>query len=459
LIELALLLLSFLLIAACGAFVAAEFALVTVDRVAVDRAAAQGDRKARGVATALSSLSTQLSGAQVGITITNLAIGFLAEPSISALVDGPLEAVGVPSGVVPGIALVIGLLLGTVLTMLFGELVPKNLAIARPLATARATQGFQRGFTTAMAWPIRSLNRLANRILGLYGIQAQEELASARSPEELAALVKRSAQQGVLERPTALLLERTLAFGGKIAADILTPRVRVRFVAGNATAADVLALTRTTGLSRFPVVNDRDLDDVIGVVHVKQAAAVPLEQRETTAVADLMSTPVLVPSTLELDPLLALLREQGMQLAIVFDEFGGTDGVVTFEDVVEEIVGEISDEHDRLGRHVRRHRDGSWSISGLLRPDEVRELTGVALPSGPDYDTVAGLVLERLGHLARVGETTTVQLDAPTTVDLDGDGLPDPQTVDLTVERVQGRRVDRIRLSVPARSAGGQDRQ
>jgi CBS domain containing-hemolysin-like protein len=438
-----LLLLSLALVATCAGFVAAEFAFVTVDRASVERAAEAGDRRAEGTRKALRTLSTQLSGAQLGITITNLAIGFLAEPAISRLVAGPLESAGVPAGAVPGVSIAIGLALGTAVTMVFGELVPKNLAIARPLATARAMQGFQRGFTTSMALPIRFLNGTANRIVRSLGIEPQEELASARSPEELVSLVRRSAQEGVLERPTARLLEKSLAFGEKTAGDIKTPRVRARFV-----DADVIELTRQTGHSRFPVTGG-SVDDVVGVVHVKQAVGVPVGDRQTVTVAEVMSPPLMVPESLELDPLLVLLRGHGLQMALVVDEYGGTEGVVTLEDVVEEIVGDIADEHDRPGAHVRRRRDGTWSLSGLLRPDEVGELTGVVLPEDDDYDTLAGLVLDRLGRMPAVGETVTVELPPPTEVD-DLDSEPDEtrQAAVLTVERLQGLRVDRIALAV-----------
>ena len=435
-----LLLLSLLLVLACGAFVAAEFAFVTVDRAAVERAAQAGDRRAQGTRTALRSLSTQLSGAQLGITITNLAVGFLAEPAISRLVAGPLEAADLPAGAVPGISIGLGLAAGTALTMVFGELVPKNLAIAKPLATARAMQGFQRGFTRAMALPIRFLNGTANRVVRWFGIEPQEELASARSPEELASLVRRSAQEGVLETPTARLLEKSLAFAEKTAGEIKTPRVRAHFVAEDVPVAEVIELTRQTGHSRFPVIGD-GVDDIAGIVHVKQAVGVPVADRQRVRVSDVMSAPLLVPETLELDPLLALLRGHGLQLAVVVDEYGGTEGVVTLEDVVEEIVGDIADEHDRPGAHVRRHRDGSWSLSGLLRPDEVRELTGLRLPDDDDYDTLAGLVLDGLGRVPERGESITVALP-PSTMDEAG------RRAVLTVERLDGMRVDRVSVRV-----------
>lgn len=212
-IEILLVLASLLLVAACGAFVAAEFSFITVDRPTVERAAAGGDRQAAGVLSALGSLSTQLSGAQVGITLTNLLIGFLAEPAVARLIDGPLEAAGVPGGSVPGLSIAIALVLATTITMVFGELVPKNLAIARPLATARAVSAFHRGFTRVFRPAIRFLNNTANAILLRVGVQPQEELASARTAQELTSLVRRSAERGTLEFDTAVLLERSIAFG------------------------------------------------------------------------------------------------------------------------------------------------------------------------------------------------------------------------------------------------------
>jgi len=227
LLEVLLILLALALVLACGAFVAAEFAFVTVDRSAVDRAAEGGDRRAQGVREALRTLSTQLSGAQVGITVTNLLIGFLAEPSIARLIDGPLESLGLSAGVVDVVALIIALVLATGVTMVFGELVPKNLAIAQPLATARAVQGFMRGFTRATRPVIALLNGSANALLRRLGIEPQEELRSARSSTELASLIARSASVGTLNPDTAELLERSVEFGARTA-EVNLPAAAVR---------------------------------------------------------------------------------------------------------------------------------------------------------------------------------------------------------------------------------------
>jgi len=437
--DLLLLALALLLIAACGVFVAAEFAFVTVDRAQVDRAAEAGDHAAQGVQSALRSLSTQLSGAQVGITVTNLAIGFLAEPAVSHLIRGPLESAGVPDGAVRPVATAIGLALGTFLTMIFGELVPKNLAIAKPMQTARATQRFMRAFTAAMRIPIRLLNGSANAVVRRLGLEPQEELRSARSSTELASLISRSGSVGTLDRDTAELMERSVEFGTRTAGEIMTPRVRTLSLEEGDRALQVIELARSTGHSRFPVL-DAD-DTVVGTVHVKNAVALPVHERATTRVKHLMAKPIVVPDTLRLDPLLALLRKDGFQLAVVLDEYGGHAGIVTLEDVVEEIVGDISDEHDRFGSRARKRRDGSWLLSGLLRPDEVEDLTAVRLPESEDYDTVAGLVLQVLGRIPERGDIAEVPV--PETSD---DGESREQLVTLTVEHMDGLRIDRVAL-------------
>ncbi len=451
--EVPYLLVSLALIVACGMFVAAEFAFVTVDRASVDRAAEAGDRGARGVQSALRALSTQLSGAQVGITLTNLVIGFLAEPAIAQLVDDPLEAAGLPASWVRPVSVGFGLALATVLTMLFGELVPKNLAIARPLGTAKATQAFQRGFTAAMRLPIAVLNGSANAIVRRLGIEPQEELRSARNSDELASLVRRSASQGTLDVGTARLMERSVTFADRMAGEIMTPRVRMDSVRTDAPVAEVVEAARRTGHSRFPVVLDGD-DDVVGAVHVKNAVAVPAERRGTVPVSAVMVDATVVPESLRLDPLLALLKEEGFQMAVVVDEYGGTAGVVTLEDVVEEIVGDIADEHDRLGSAARRRRDGSVSVSGMLRPDEVESVTGVELPEHEDYDTVAGLIMQRLGRMAAPGDAVVVPL--PRYADDEGDPLP-PQVAELRVERLDGLRIDRVSVRTRAATAGDRD--
>ncbi len=443
---------SLLLMLACGVFVAAEFSFVTVDRATIERDAAAGDKGAQGTLLALRSLSTQLSGAQLGITITNLAIGFLAEPAIGNLLRGPLSSVGLEGGALRGVAYAVALVVSTVVTMLVGELVPKNFALALPQRTAAVTQLPQRAFTKAMAWPIRVLNGMANSILRTLGVEPQEELRSARSPVELRSLVLRSAVEGAIDDETADLVARSIAFGDRTAADVRTPRVRVHFLEARATALDVIEAARQTGHSRFPVIG-RTPDDIEGIVHVKRAVSVPVDRRRSVRILDILDAATVVPDSIELDPLLSVLREQGMQMAIVVDEYGGTDGVVTLEDLVEEIVGDIADEHDRLSARSRHRRDGTWSLSGLLRPDEVEEQTGVALPESEDYETIAGLIHVELGRIAVRGDVVTLSLDRTPG---DDDDDPEPLVVSLTVDRMEGRRIDRVSLTADAVTTVGE---
>ncbi|MEY9963964.1 CBS domain containing-hemolysin-like protein [Streptacidiphilus sp. MAP12-16] len=398
-----------LLILANGLFVAAEFALVTVDRGAVTRAAEGGDRRAQRVLAALRRLSFELSGAQLGITVTSLMVGALANPALATLLAPPLTAVGVPAGAVRGVAAVVGMLGATVVQMVIGELVPKNWAISRPLQVARAVVGPQRIFSTVCHPAIVVLNGSANRLVRALGMEPAEELASARSAEELVALARHSASEGALEADTADLFVRTLGLGDLTAESVMTPRVDVSALQDLATAADVLNLTRATGLSRFPVYH-QSIDEVTGVVTLKDALGVPADQRSSVPVTNLMSAPLLVPETLPAERLLELLRRQ-QPMAVVVDEYGGTAGVATLEDIVEEMVGEVMDEHD-ADEHPELSPvppvDGhpAWQVDGRCRIDQL-EAIGLYAPEGP-YETVAGLVADLLGRLPAEGDSCAV---------------------------------------------------
>ncbi|MFW3170097.1 hemolysin family protein [Geodermatophilus sp. CPCC 206100] len=428
-----LLLAAVALTALTGFFVAAEFALTTVDRGRAEEAARAGDRRAERVTQALRGLSTQLSAAQLGITITTLIVGYLAEPALGQLLHGPLAAVGLPAGAVTGVAYGLALALATTLQMLLGELGPKNLAIANPLVVAGAVAPGMRAFTRVTGVVVNNLQRLANAIVRRLGIEPREELDSARGAEELAAVARRSAEEGDLSPVAARLLQRSLGLRQKYATDVMTPRTRLWSLPVDATAADVIAAAVESGNSRFPV-HGADLDEVTGIVHVKHAVAVPEAERGVRTAGDLAAPVLAVPSSLQLERLLDLLRDQGLQIALVVDEWGATHGVVTLEDIVEELVGEISDETDQPLRTLRRAGEQTWLLSGLLRPDEVRDRTGVPIPEGR-YETLAGFLTERLQRLPEVGDR----------VHLEG--------ARLTVESLDGRRVARVRaerVEVPA---------
>lgn len=445
-IEVLLLLLAMVMVAACGGFVAAEFSFITVGRAQVEAQAQAGDKRAESVLAALRTLSTQLSGAQVGITVTNLAIGFLARPAISDLIQPLLLARGVSEEAVGSVALTIGLVAATVVTMVFGELVPKNLAIARPLATAKAVAPLQRGFTAIMAWPIRAFNGTANRILRAVGIEPQEELASARSAEELGALVQHSARKGTLALETAELVGRSLAFGDRRAYDAMTPRSRMVVLDSADTVAELLERARTSGNSRFPIIDIAEDDEghtestVRGIAHVRSALSVPYDQRATTLVGTLVKPAVIRPDSLPLDDLLDDLRAGGMQMAVLIDEFDSIAGLVTLEDLVEEIVGEVRDEHDDDELRPTPDPDGSWTLSGLLRTDEATEILNVAVPDDEAWDTLGGLVVADLGRFAEVGDVAEIE-----TAHVPG---LDPSRLRFEVLELDGRRIELLKVSV-----------
>ncbi|MFC5287914.1 hemolysin family protein [Actinokineospora guangxiensis] len=396
------------LTAGTALFVAAEFSLTTLERSQVDQhAAVVGDRRALAIHKAHRTLSFQLSGAQLGITITTLVTGYIAEPAIAELIEPLFTAVGLAESVASPVALIVALTLATSLSMVFGELVPKNLAIARPLPTARAVTIPQMAFTAVFRPLIHVLNSAANWTVRRLGVEPQEELRSARSAQELGGLVRSSAALGTLDTETAALLSRSLDFGDRVAGELMTPRVRVRALRADASVPELIELSRASGHSRFPV-HGGDLDEVRGIVHVKQVFAVPAGQRATTRVGSLARPVLTVPETLDGDALMERLRGTGLQVAIVVDEYGGTAGLVTLEDLVEEIVGDVRDEHDRGEvAPVRRLGRESWLVSGLLRDDELAEATGFAMPEG-EYETVAGMVVTRLGRIPAVNDEVSV---------------------------------------------------
>ncbi|MCF4137306.1 hemolysin family protein [Streptomyces sp. Tue 6430] len=408
--ELLLLLVAILLSLACGGFVAAEFSLTTVERGELERAVERGERGAAGALKAVRNLTFQLSGAQLGITVTNLVVGMLAEPSIAKLISGPLESAGLSGATASSVALVLGTALSTVFLMVVGELVPKNWAISTPLAMAKRVGNAQRFFSAAFRPFIAHLNSTANRVVRRFGLEPAEELASARGPQELAALARHSARQGALEADTAELFVRTLNLADLTAENVMTPRVQVIALDAQATCEDVANATRATGLSRFPVFRG-GLDTVVGTAHIKDVLAVPAEQRARVPVAELMREPLLVPESLTVDRLLDRLSGK-RTMAVVIDEYGGTAGVATLEDIVEEVVGEVRDEHDPHETpdlaHAGTDDEGrrTYSADGAARTDQLARV-GLHAPEGP-YETLAGLVATELGRIPAVGDSLDV---------------------------------------------------
>ncbi|HYI51905.1 MAG TPA: hemolysin family protein [Microbacterium sp.] len=418
-----------LLTVGTGLFVASEFALVNLDRADLEARRDAGESRLSLTINALRITSTHLSSAQLGITLTTLLTGYALEPAISSLLRPVFTAWGLPEGLVSPLAVVIAVTLATILSMVLGELIPKNFALAVPRQTAKLVMPFQVAFTTVFRPAIVVLNGSANGVLRLIGVEPKEELSGARTAEELSSLVRRSALAGVLEEDTASLLDRSLTFARLSAADVMTPRPSLHALAADDSADDVIQLARRTGHSRFPVYED-SMDDIVGIVHLKAAVGVPRDRRADVPAAALATEPLRVPEAVHLDTLVSELRARGYQMAIVVDEYGGTAGVVTLEDLVEEIVGEVLDEHDRRRAGIVRS-DGSVTFPGDLRPDEVLDRTGIRIPEGDVYDTVGGYIMSVLERIPVVGDTLQIE-----------DGT-------LDVRRMDGRRVDRVRYTPP----------
>lgn len=391
-----------LLIAANGAFVAHEFALVAVDRSRVKRKAEAGDARARATERQIKRLSFHLSGAQLGITITSLVLGFIAEPVVARLLE-PLVGSVVGDDRAVAISVVIALVIATTLQMVMGELVPKSVAIAEPERSSYRLARPMRIYGAFAGPMVRFLNGVANWTVRRLGIEPQEELRSVRSLNELDFLFRSSGEDGTIDEEALTLLTRAVRFSHKTAADALVPRTEVVGMAADGSVADLTALAASTGYSRFPVF-DGDLDQILGVGHVKDAFTIPFADRVATPVTAVTVDALVVPETLGLSPLLSLLRERAAHLAVVVDEYGGTAGIITLEDVLEEVVGEIDDEHDRpVAPLTRVQRPGEWVVGGGQHPDEVFDTCGFELPDGP-YETLAGFILDVAGRIPESGE-------------------------------------------------------
>jgi len=390
--------------------------------------AAEGDGRAATVRRALGRLSTLLSGAQVGITLTTILLGYTMQDALARLL-GELMSTWLAQSAATGAAVVIALVVVNAFSMVFGELIPKNATLADPMRTAGFVAPLLMAFTVVLKPVILLLNNTANLVLHRMGIEPAEEISGTRSAGELAALVRHSAEEGSLDPSTATLLTRSIGLGALTAVDVMTDRGRLHVLDEADTADAVVALARTTGHSRFPVIGE-GADDVLGIVHLRRVIAVPYERRASVPVtsSSLMTPAPRVPETMPLASLLVELRNQGSQMAVVVDEYGGTAGVVTLEDAIEEIVGDVADEHDRRRVGARSVASGDWLVPGWTRPDELASRTDLHVPDDGPYETLAGLVMTELGRLPRIGDTVTTPRAA------------------LTVEAMEGRRVTRLRV-------------
>ena len=421
------------LIAANGYFVAAEFAYVAARRSKFVDAAEGGDKKSIKAIAVHKRLSFMLSGAQLGITVTSLVLGFIARPAIAAVIEGPLEVVGVSESASFGVSIVIAFVLATIAQMVFGELAPKNLAIAKPEPVARAVAGSTLVFMKVAGPVITLFDGAANRLLRLVGIEPVEELHAGVSAEELDLIVDSSAESGHLTSSQAVLLERAIDFAELAASDAMVAWNKVVTIDGVANAGD-LRDAMVTRRSRFPVVDPEG--KVVGIVHAKDLLGVDRTKYEATSVGSMMHDVIAVPESAGLNSVLVQLRTHSTEMALVIDEYGGPAGIITLEDVVEELVGEIEDEYDPTETSEQTEAaPGVWTVTATSRPDEIERSTGLQLPDG-DYDTVAGLVLDRLDRLAEVGDSVLVDGVRIDVTEIDGYAIEEVQIrVEPTTDR------------------------
>jgi CBS domain containing-hemolysin-like protein len=405
---------------ATGYFVAQEFSYVAVDRNRLQSLAEAGDPAAARALTVTSRLSFVLSGAQIGITVTALLAGYVAQPYLGRGLENLLGSAGLPDGVSLSISVVLALLLATIIQMVLGELAPKNLAIARAEALA-----------LRLSRLIQLFDATSNRILRWIGIEPVEDLPQGATAQDLDRIIATSYEQGLLDQDTTRLLDRGLDFRHRTAAEVMVPRVDVVTVHEDDPLTRVVDLLET-GHSKFPVIATT-VDEVVGVIGIGDVVEVEPADRHHVTTGSLASPPVLVPFTLALPAVLEQLRTAHRQLAIVVDEFGGFAGVVTLEDIAEELVGEIRDEDDLPEPELVENPDGSWLLPGRWRLDQVAEATGIELPEDDDYETVSGLIMARLGRIPVTGDELFVEL--PQRFDRDGRPLP-MERAHLTVRTV-----------------------
>lgn len=394
--------LSLLLLALNGFFVAAEFALVASRRSRMESLAAEGDRRARAALAGIRELSLMLAGAQLGITVMSFGLGRVAEPAVAAGFESLLHLTPLPEGLSHPVAFTLGLAVVVFLHMVVGEMAPKSWAITHPEDSALVLARPFRAFATASRPLIRLLNSLANGLVRLCGVEPVDETSSVHAPADLLMLLRESVDEGQLAVDHQEMLTRAIELSRLDAQAAMIPRSDVVALPAAAAVDDIERLARESGRSRLPVYDD-ELDSIRGILHVKEVLRLD-DQARSTATAGRLATPALVtPETRPLEALMVDMRQQRQHLAVVVDEHGTVTGLVALEDVLEELIGEFDDESDRRGRAPRRRGDGALVVAGALRPDELEDHSGVALPEG-DWETVAGYVIAQLGRLPTVGD-------------------------------------------------------
>lgn len=393
------------IIAACGFFVAQEFAYMSVDRSRLAAKAEKGDAQARRVLAITKRTSFMLSGAQLGITVTGLLIGYVAEPLIGESLGTLLGGVGIDPAVSVLIGTIGALLLATVVTMIFGELYPKNLAIASPEPLARALAVPTRIYLLLFGWLITVFDVAANALLRLLRIEPLEDVDESATARDLEAIIEESRVSGDLPDDLSMIIDRILDFPQRDVEHAMIPRSQIDSVTPDTTVGEVRALM-ATGHTRYPVIGDED--SPVGVIELIDVLRE--QPADDAPVASVMRAAVVIPTSMLLPVALDRMRRSRNELACVVDEYGNFDGILTIEDLTEEVIGELSDEHDVEVAEVSADGDDAWTVPGDLHLDELERLLGHDLAES-DVETVAGLVIETHGDLPAVG--SVIRIDLP----------------------------------------------
>ncbi|MCB1026905.1 MAG: hemolysin family protein [Microthrixaceae bacterium] len=433
----------FALIAGNAWFVAAEFGYVAVRRHRLEEAAEAGDAAAARAVSVLSRLGFMLSGAQFGITVTSLVLGFIAEPVFESLFGPLFESMGLEGALRTAASTALAFVVAVVAQMVLGELAPKNYAIAKPEPVARRQARGLAVYMRLFGPIVRLFDGSANALLARFGLHAVEEIDASVTIEDLDYIVEAAAEQGSLTPGQARLLGRVLEFRNLSADQVMVPRRKVDTLPDTATGADLIAAARMAH-TRFPVVHRSEdgIDEVRGLVSLKQLIEVKPHKRHSARVVDLMTPhPVEAVESTSAHEVLERFRRRGQELAVVIDEYGDLAGIVTLEDLVERLLGPIEDEYDLPvdGPELGAVLDDGWRIRGSALVADVIKEFGLDLPQGP-YDTVGGLVTTELGTVPAVGDT----------IDLAVEGGP----ITLVVERVDHRAVEWVRVRAAHGSAG-----
>jgi CBS domain containing-hemolysin-like protein len=426
----------FTLVFANGFFVAAEFSIVTVRKTRVDQLIAEGNRRARAVRRAVTDPDGYIAATQLGITMASIGLGWIGEPALASMIHPALAAFpnAIAETTAHSIAVAIAFAMVTALHITLGELAPKTIALERAESTAllvvRPTELFMRAFSPF----IRLLNSMGRAVVNLLGMRSRGGHAMVHSEEELKMLVTASQEAGVLEEQEEQMIHRVFGFADLTAGQVMVPRTELVGIEAAAALDQIVTAIGTSGFARLPVYRN-DLDNVIGILHVTDVVkAMTLPRRDLTAAALARET-LTVPATLGADDLLAALRRRGAREAIIIDEYGGTAGLVTFDSLMQRIVGDMGAPG---GGQIECHDDGSADVDGLTLVTDVNERFDLDIDEEV-YTTLGGYVLGRLGRRARVGDT----------IEVNGRRL--------RVIAVDGLRVAKIWISTPARSAASPD--